>query len=58
METFLEVLILLSKYYMTLKINLNQTIELSKRRRYDKVENSHGRGDLISFFQKPHFTHC
>ncbi|XP_025413315.1 uncharacterized protein LOC112685602 [Sipha flava] len=42
---------LLSKYDLTLKNHLNQTIELS-RKRLDKVGSSRGRGDLISFFLK------
>lgn len=48
---FLEILMLLSKYELTLKNHLNQTIELSKKR-HDKVGSSRGRGDLISFFSK------
>jgi hypothetical protein len=48
---FLEILMLLSKYDLTLKNHLNQTIELS-RKRLDKVGSSRGRGDLISFFLK------
>lgn len=48
---FLEILMLLSKYDLTLKNHLNQTIELSKKR-HDKVGSSRGRGDLISFFSK------
>lgn len=48
---FLEILMLLSKYDMTLKTHLNQSIELSKRR-HDKAGSSRGRGDLISFFSK------
>jgi len=48
---FLEILMLFSKYDLTLKNHLNQTIELSKKR-HDKVGSSRGRGDLISFFSK------
>lgn len=48
---FLEILMLLSKYDLTLKNHLNQSIELSKKR-HDKVGSSRGRGDLLSFFSK------